>query len=96
MGDAWVEQSFAGLRRVSPITISGFYDDVAASGPVAILGNATDIGAERVVKVNFGTTNAYSKVDVIVSKFSKMPKRGELTRFEAELMPTGALTVVTT
>ena len=41
MGDAWIEQSYVGLRRVSPITIAGFYDDVAASGPVAILGNAS-------------------------------------------------------
>ena len=96
MGDAWAEQTFAGLRRVSPVTISGFYDDVAASGPVAILGNATDVGAERVIKVNFGTTNAYPKVDVIVQRFAKMPKRGELTRWEAELLPTGAVTVVTT
>ena len=96
MGDSWAEESFTGLRRVSPITIGGFYDDVAASGPHALLGNTTDIGAERVIKVNFGTTNAYPKTDVIVKRYSRKPVRGELTKWEAELLPTGAVTVVTT
>ena len=96
MGDSWAEEAFTGLRRVSPIKIGGFYDDVAASGPHALLGNTTDIGAERVIKLNFGTTNAYPKVDVIVKRYSRKPVRGELTKFEAEFIPTGAVTVVTT
>lgn len=96
LGDAWAEVAYTGLRRMSPIKISGFYDDAAASGPNALLGNATDVGAERVIKLNFGTTNAYPKTDVIVKRFSRKPVRGELTKFEAELLPTGALTVVTT
>lgn len=96
LGDAWAEQAYTGLRRISPIRIAGFYDDVAASGPHALLGQTTDIGAERVIKVNFGTTNAYPKCDVIVRRYSRRPTRGQLTRYEAELMPTGALTVVTT
>lgn len=96
LGDAWVENFYTGLRRVSPITISGFYDDAAASGPHAILGNTTDVGASRNIKVNFGTTNAYPKVDVVVKRYNRRPVRGELTKFEAELLPTGAVTVVTT
>lgn len=96
MGDSWKEFSPTGLKSVSPITISGFYDDVAASGPVAILGNATDVGAERCIKVNFGTTNAYPKTDVIIKRFSRKPVRGELTKFECEMQPTGAYSVATT
>ena len=96
LGDSWLEQAYTGFRRMSPITIAGFYDDVAASGPNALLGNATDLGAERVIKLNFGTTNAYPKTDVIIRRYSRKPARGALTRYEAELMPTGALTVVTT
>lgn len=96
LGDAWAEQAYANFRRISPITIGGFYDDVAASGPVALLGNATDLGAERVIKLNFGTTNAYPKCDVLVRRFSRKPNRGQLTGYECELQPIGALTVVTT
>ncbi len=96
MADSWVENAPTGLKRVSPITIGGFYDDVAASGPVALFGNASDIGAERCIKVNFGTTNAYPKTDVIVKRFNKKPARGELTKYEVELLPTGAYTVVAT
>ena len=96
MGDTWEEHLYAGLRKASPITIGGFYDDVAASGPHAILGQTTDVGAERNIKVNFGTTNAYPKVDVIVKRYSRKPSRGELTKWEAELQPTGAVTIATT
>ena len=96
LGDAWAEVAYTGLRRISPIRIGGFYDDVAASGPHALFGNATDLGAERVIKVNFGTTNAYPKCDVIVKRYSRKPARGELTKYEVELLPTGAITVVTT
>lgn len=96
LGDAWTEHGFTGLKRTSPITLGGFYDDAAASGVQTIFGNATDIGAERVLKMNFGTTNAYPKVDVIVKRWTRKPARGELTKFELELLPTGAVSVVTT
>lgn len=96
MGAGWVAHGPTGLKRVSPITISGFYDDVAASGPHAIFGQTTDIGAERNIKINFGTTDAYPKVDVIVKRYSRRPVRGELTKFEVELLPTGTYSVVTT
>lgn len=96
MGDAWAETAFTGLKRVSPITLTAFYDDATTSGFVALFGNATDPGAERVIKVSFGTTNAYPKTDVIVKRFNRKPSRGELTKCEVELIPTGAVTVVAT
>ena len=91
MGDAWVEHSYIGVRMAPEITFSGPYEDVAASGPVAIFGNATDVGAERNIKVEFGGGGAF-KVDVIVKSFKKIPTRSALTRFEAVLQPTGAVT----
>lgn len=96
LGDAWVEHYFAGLKRVSPITLGGFYDDDGTSGVQTIFGNASDIGAERVIKINFGTANAFPKMDVIVKRWSRKPSRGELIAFEVELLPTGAVTVATT
>lgn len=96
MGDSFAENSFTGLKRTSPITISGFYDDVAASGPHAILGQTTDIGAERCIKLNLGTTDAYPKTDVIIKRYTRHPVRGELTKFECELLPTASYSIVTT
>ena len=96
LGDAWVENSFVGLKRTNEITLTMFYDDDGTSGSKTIFGNASDIGAERSIKLNVGTTNAYLKTDVIVRSFSRQPKRGELTKCQVALMPTGAATVVTT
>ena len=95
-GDTWTENSFVGVRRVGDITISGFYDDDTSTGVGGIFANATDVGAERVFKLNTGTTNAYPKFDGIVKSFTRTPSVGALTGFELVLSPTGALTVVTT
>ena len=95
-GDAWVEQSYVGMRRVDDITIGGFYDDVAASGPHAIFGALATLGAERVIKLDLGTTNEYPKVDVIVKNYRRMPSIGEMTGYEVVLAPTGAVTYGTT
>ena len=95
-GDAWTEQSFVGVRRVGDITIRGFYDDAASSGNATIFGNASDPGAERVLKLNVGTADKYPKCDVIVKSYTRQPAVGELTKFELVLAPTGAFTLATT
>jgi len=95
-GDSWVEQSKVGIYRMADITISGFYDDVAASGPHAIFGALAALGAERVIKLDLGTTNEYPKVDVIIKEYHRMPSLGELTGYEVVLAPTGAVTYGTT
>lgn len=95
-GDSWTEQSFVGVRRIGDITIRGFYDDDTSTGTFGIFGNATDAGAERVMKLDTGTTNVYPKFDFIVKSYTRQPSIGELTKFELVLAPTGALTVVTT
>lgn len=96
MGDSWAETLPTGLKRVSNITLDCLYDDAAATGTATIFGNATDAGAERVIKVGFGTANVFPKMDVIVKRASKKPSRGALTRLEVELIPTGAVTIATT
>lgn len=96
MGAVWTENAFVGVKQISPITISGFYDNAAASGPVALLGNTSDIGAERNIKLNMGTTNAYPKLDVIIRKFSRRPIRSELTKFECEFLPCSTMSIVAT
>ena len=94
-GDAWKEQAYTGFRTVADITVHGFYDDVAATGPNALLGMA-NLGGERVIKFSAGTTNSYAKMDVMLRSYDVMPKRGALTEFQSVLAPTGAITTVTT
>ena len=94
-GNAYAEQLYTGFRRLADITVKGPYNDVAASGPNALLGLA-NLGGERNIKVNVGTTNAYPKVDVIVKSYKIIPRRGELSMYEAVLAPTGAYTIATT
>lgn len=86
-GDSFAEHAFTGVKRIDDITLGGFFDNAAATGPHVLLGPA-NLGGERVLKV-YLTTGESHKVDVIVAKYSAHPTRGELTRFESLLRPTG-------
>lgn len=98
-GDAWEESLPTGVKKFGPVVLEAFYDDVAASGVHTIFGNTSDLGAERVIKVYQAGTNSAAnnslKFDTIVQKYSRMPKRGELTRVNITLQPTGAVTTST-
>ena len=94
--DAWPRQGYTGIRSVGEITLSGPYDDVAASGPHALLGGLAQLGTERVLKLKFGTTNEYPKVDVLIKSYARDPERKALSKFTAVLAPTGAVTIGTT
>lgn len=96
MGDAWREFANSGFRQIDEISLQGFYDDDTSTGVSGIFFETTDPGAERVMKINWGTTNSYSKFDFLILRAQIMPKRGALTEFEVTIQPTGALTVVTT
>lgn len=89
-GDSWVENFYVGVRRLNPITIGGFYDD-AASGPHLFMGQTSDVGAERQYELDFGSSDLIHGFAIIQS-YERMPKRNELTRFQAVLLPTGAVT----
>ncbi len=92
-GDAWEEHSYIGKRKAAPITLTAFYDDAAATGPHAIFGALATLGTERVLKLKFGTTNEYPKVDVMVQKYTRLPNRDGLTGTQIVLQPTGAVTL---
>jgi len=92
-GDSWVEKLFAGLRTVEEITLKGFYDDTAVTGPNAIfndVGNLTT-GILRTFKITWGSIKNTS-VETIIKSFNRLPSRGALTMFEVVLAPTGAVT----
>lgn len=88
-GDTWVEQLFTGNKQSAAITLGGFYDDTASTGPDVIL-NA--IGDTRTVKVTFGSTKSYS-VEAIITSYSWAPAVKTLTKFSCVLTPTGTVTL---
>ena len=93
-GDSWVEHLYAGIRRKEPFTIGGFYDDVASSGPHALFGNASDVGAERYMEIGYGSSDVVN-FRAIVQSYAVMPVRGELHGYEVEFLPTGAVGTAT-
>lgn len=93
-GDSYVEHLYAGVRRKEPFTIGGIYDDVASTGPHAIFGQTTDIGAERWGEIGYGASDVVS-FRSIVQSYSVVPARGTLHMWEAELLPTGAVATTT-
>lgn len=88
-GDSWVTHLYVGVRRLQPITLEGFYDDAVGSG--ALILNAP--GEVRSVKLTWGGSKTTS-FEAIISKFNRTPARNELTRYMAELSPTGPVVEV--
>jgi hypothetical protein len=84
-GDDWVKNLFTGVKRGNPLTVEGFYDDTASTGPDAVL-NA--LGDTREVVITWGGSKT-STFDAIITNYSRKPVRGELTRFSCTLTPTG-------
>ena len=93
-GDAYVENSYVGVRRIEPFTISGFYDDVAASGPHALFGNTSDNGASRNFEIDYGASDVV-RFRGIVASYQKVPSRGALTRYTVDVLPSGAVDTAT-
>lgn len=88
--DAWVENLYSGIRRMSPITMSGFYDDTATTGPDAIF-NA--LGETRTVTITWGGSKT-TATEAIISAYARAPGRNASTRFTVTMTPTGTVTEV--
>lgn len=87
-GDSWVEQLYSGVKAGRPFTVGGFYDDTASTGPDAVL-NA--VGDQRTVTLTWGGSKT-SSFEAVIQNYRRIPARGESTRFEATLVPTGTVT----
>lgn len=90
-GDAWVEAYWTGIRKMAEITVKGFYDDAASTGPDVIFNAVGNANATRTLKVTWGSTKTTS-VETYIKNYRRLPKRDELTGYEAVLVPTGAPT----
>jgi hypothetical protein len=93
-GDSWVEMLPVGVRKVSgDITLDGFYDDTATTGPDAIF-NApapTPATASRTLTITFGGSKTFA-VETFIKKYDRMLVRGKLHRYSVTLAPSAAVT----
>ena len=83
------EHLAVGISRTNPVTVEGFYDDTAASGPDAVLNS---IGDTRTLTITWDGDSNSDSVEAIIQTYNRTPTRGELTRFSCTLLPTGAVT----
>lgn len=93
-GDSWREHMYTGMRQMADITLSGFYEDTAASGPWFLLGDVALVGAQRTFEFDFGASDILATTALIVTAM-RQPTRNELTRFEITIRPSGAPTTAT-
>lgn len=89
-GKAWEEYTSTGYNKLSEITLGGTLDDTAATGPHAVL-NARGDTRSLTITWDGSTAAIADTVECIITKYAKIPTRGELTRFECVLRPTGAV-----
>lgn len=103
-GDSWVEKLFAGLNQIGDVTLKGFYDDTATTGPNAIfndVGNVATTGTGlRTLEITWDSVAQAAgsrtfTVETIIKAYNRLPSRGGLTMFEAVLTCTGAPTTNT-
>ncbi len=88
-GDSWQEHLPVGVRFMDPLVFEGFYDDAGTSGPHAIWGNTSDVGADRVYEIDFGSSDVVNG-HVLITKYERIASRNALTRFRVTMQPSGA------
>jgi len=90
-GDAWFEALWTGIRKMAEIVLKGFYDDTATTGPDAIFNAVGNLNVTRTFKVTWGSTKTTS-VETYIKNYRRLPTRGEISKYEVVLVPTGAPT----
>lgn len=90
--DIWGESTPTGFKAVDEVSIKGFYDDTATTGPHVVFRDVDDSpsDATRTLVVVFGGTNGTFTIETRLKKYSVMPKVKGLTEYEAIVVPTGS------
>lgn len=93
--DAWREHLAVGLRQMNPLTFEGFYDDLATTGPHIVFGDvaSSPTSITKTVTIVWGGGKS-TAVEAYINKYERIAERGKLTRFRAELSPTGTVVEV--
>lgn len=92
-GDAWEESSPSGMRKVPAITLTGFFDDTATTGPHIVFrvvdGDIAPEASTRTLVVVFGNGVTFTVETRLVS-YEVLGKNGNLTEYAAVVQPTGS------
>lgn len=86
-GDTWAKHISTGVKRGDPVTIGGFYDDTATTGPDAIFNT---IGTTIEIVITWGGSKTTSFA-AIVQRYERLAKIGEMTKYLCTLQPTGEI-----
>jgi hypothetical protein len=86
-GDTWESHISTGVSRGDPITVGGYYDDTATTGPDA---KFNTLGTTVTIVLTWGGSKT-STFDAIVKRYERLAKVGEMTRYVATLLPTGEI-----
>lgn len=92
-GDSWIESLATGLRRMTPVELSGIYDDTSSTGPDAIfnaVASATSTST-RTLTITWGGSKTTS-CETLITSYTRGATRNELTSFSVTLTPTGTVT----
>ena len=90
-GDSWEESLPSGMGKMDPVTLTGFWDTTATTGPhvVFIVPDDGPQDATRTLVIVFGDSKTMTVETYLVS-YSVLGKNGALSEFEAVIQPTGA------
>ncbi len=89
-GVSFTESLYTGIQRAGGLTLSGFFDDTATTGPDAIFNS---LGDTRTVTITWGGSKTTS-FEAIIMNYTRTPTRNQSTRYSVILMPTGTITEV--
>jgi hypothetical protein len=92
-GDSWFESLATGMRRMSPVEISGIYDDTSSTGPDAVFNSPASAPSTstRTLLITWGGSKTTS-VETVITSFTRGATRNELTSYSVTLTPTGTVT----
>lgn len=92
-GDSAEETTPSGMTKVDPITLTGFWDTTASTGPHVVFLTPDDSPQDstRSLRIVFGDSKQFDVETRLVS-YEVLGKNGALTEFAAVLQPTGAHT----
>jgi hypothetical protein len=89
-GLTWATYVSTGIKKMAAITLGGFYDTAATSGPnVLFAGHEGETRTACVITYGGAKTTTF---DAIIQKYERMPKLGAMTEYQVTLQPTGTVT----
>lgn len=92
-GDSWEEHTPVGLMKMEPVTLSGWWDTTATTGPHVVFLTPDDgpQDATRTLVMVFGDSKTMTVETRLVS-YEVLPQNGNLTKFTAVIQPSGTAT----